>query len=247
MIKPEDIIITDGFWGCGVSNQNRVITVCHGVLAGDVGINHPISQFQKQQMQGKHCVAVSRNAAAESMKYYGVQCRATILNGVDLDIFYPSRDKETEFTVGYLEPQGKIQLARYSKLIDKIKATFKTHAIKGSWPQDIAKEYRKCSVYLHFSRYEGCAYAVNEALASGLPVIGTPVGLFGDYSDFLQTYRLAVGEILPTITPVYDEVKKRILKIHQNYNSYFPREWCNKYCNQTQFMSEWRDYVITSS
>jgi len=74
-------------------------------------------------------------------------------------------------------------------------------------------------------------------------VIGTPVGLFGNYFDFLHTYKLTVGEILPTIAPVYDEVEKKILKIHQNYNSYFPREWCNKYCNQTQFVNEWREYV----
>ncbi|MBE3100951.1 MAG: glycosyltransferase, partial [Firmicutes bacterium] len=238
LIEPDDIVITDGFWGCGVSNQARVIAVCHGTLAGDVGIKHPISQFQKQQMQGKRYVAVSRNAAIESIQYYGVSCEATILNGVDLDIFHPSKDVK-DFTVGFLEPQGKIQLARYGKLLDEIKTTFKTHVIKGTWPYKMAEEYRKCSVYLHLSRYEGCSYAVNEALASGLPVIGTPVGLFGDYQDFLSIYKIPVGEILPTKVPMSDEVKKAITVVQRNYSQYKPLEWCQKYCGYSQFEKEW--------
>jgi len=242
LIKPDDIIITDGFWGCGVSNQNRVIAVCHGTLAGDVGINHPISQFQKQQMQGRHYVAVSRNAAVESIKYYGVECKAVIMNGVDLDIFHPKK-RVKDFTVGFLEPKGKIQQARYSKLINAIKATFKTHTIKGIWPYGIAEEYRKCSVYVHLSRYEGCSYAVNEALASGLPVIGTPVGLFGDYQDFLNTYKISVGEILSTKTPTYEEIKNKLLKIQSNYQNYYPTEWCQAFCNLSLFDKEWKKYI----
>lgn len=247
LIKSDDLVIADGFWGCGLSNQNRVIVVCHGILAGDVGVKHFLSQFQKHYIQGKHCIAVSRNSATECRKSYGVECRATIVNGVDLNIFHPPETKVKEFTVGFIEPQGKIQLAKYSNLIDKIKSTFKTRTIKGSWPYEIAEEYQKCSAYLHLSRYEGCSYAVNEALASGLPVIATPVGLLGDYRTFLSTYGISVGEVVPTITTTYEEVKEKILKIYHNYNNYKPVEWCHRYCNYVQFAKEWRNYVTIYS
>jgi len=243
LIKPDDIVITDGFWGCGLSNQDRVIVVCHGILSGDVGLQHPISQYQKKHMERNHVVSVSINAAQECIRDYQFTCDTVIMNGIDLDIFCPPQVPPGAFVLGTIDPMGKCRITKFNGLIDRLKADFTIQNVQGDWPYAVAKEYQKCSAYLHLSRYEGCSYAVNEALATGLPIIATPTGLIGNYQAFLNEYKLPIGEILTSVTPTYEEVKASVLKVQREYSTYKPLEWCQKYCNFQLFKKEWTNYI----
>ncbi|MCK5599888.1 glycosyltransferase family 4 protein [bacterium] len=49
---------------------------------------------------------------------------------------------------------------------------------------EMGEIYSQADVLLFPSRFEGNSYTVLEAFASGLPVIGTPVGLFPELRDF---------------------------------------------------------------
>jgi glycosyltransferase involved in cell wall biosynthesis len=73
--------------------------------------------------------------------------------------------------------KGKIQqLAKELDLIDKVE-------FKGFVPNDsLPMYYDQSDILLHTSRFESQAVVVNEALASGLLVCGTHVGLLSDLS-----------------------------------------------------------------
>ena len=49
------------------------------------------------------------------------------------------------------------------------------------WQSDILSYYKTADVYLSTSLYEGYGLSLVEALASGLPVVTTDVGIAGDY------------------------------------------------------------------
>lgn len=63
--------------------------------------------------------------------------------------------------------------------------------------------YQSCNVFVSTSSYEGFGIAMLEALASGLPVVTTPVGAALDMSDYVTTFQigdwLQLGRILVEI------------------------------------------------
>jgi glycosyltransferase involved in cell wall biosynthesis len=50
-------------------------------------------------------------------------------------------------------------------------------------PQEVAEWYCKSDVFVMFSNYETACVVVQEGLASGIPVIGTPTGIMPDFVD----------------------------------------------------------------
>ncbi len=242
LIKPEDTVITDGFWAIGVPDKSRIISVCHGTLAGVVGRKHPLAELQAQAMEGTHVVAVSENAARECQNYYGIVPENVIINGVDLNVFCPG-PKVHEQVIGIIDPRGKRY--KYQVVVDDLrsKSGYAFKFISGNWPDDIRQGFQECSAYLHLSDYEGCSYAVCEAMACGLPVIGSRVGLFAEYEkDFLPRFQMSVGEMVGA-RPNVSEVLRAINTVFAKYSTYKPREFCKQYSNFDVFSSEWKSYV----
>lgn len=240
LIEPEDIVITDGFWAIGVPDKSRIISVCHGTLAGVVGVNHMLAKLQAKAMDGTHVVSVSEHAAKECLRYYGIKS-TVILNCVDLNVFQPGCYRQK--LVAMIENKGK-RYTHQSVINDLTsQANYKFRKISGNWPDDIVSGLKNCTSYLHLSDYEGNSYAVLEAMACGLPVVGSRVGLFADYeTDFLTRYKIPVGEMVSR-HPTVEEIENALHKIYDNYDYYQPREFCKKYSSINVFSSEWKAYV----
>lgn len=148
-------------------------------------------------------VAVSDSVARELSSLYGIPGAIVIENGVDLAHFRPAAPGEraaarrsfglpaegmVALFVGRVEyGKGSTDILPWiaAKTADRL-----TVAAAGAEPgrlpgvlglgdvgyERLAELYRACDVLVFPSRYEGGAYAVVEALASGLPVIASDQG-----------------------------------------------------------------------
>jgi len=248
LVGPDDIIIADGFWGSGFSNQDRVVIVCHGTYGGYMGPDYRLSQLQAKVFPGHHIVSVSPKAADEAKQLYGIDSDAVILTGVDTDIFTPTEQPGNYPVIGEIKvlnakgPRGStIDIARTIITAEKIGWL----EISGDWPNDIVVGMKKCNIFIHISKHEGCSYSVNEALSCDIPIISNRCGLFWNYEDqFLTKYKMNVAEMVSD-APSEQEIINAIRKICANRRLYQPREWTLKYNSLEVFKKRWQEYIGT--
>jgi len=233
LVAPDDLIIADGFWGCGFPNPERVVTVVHGMLEGRYPGNQ-LSRFQIVYFKGcKHLVAVSNSANHEVDKYCGVDIDEVIMNSVDTDLFKLAPILERPRLVG-TTAKGDKELQPSLKM-----GGYEFKIISGHWPDDIIRGLQQCAVYTHISKHEGNAYSILEAMACGLPVVGTPVGLLWDSaSHFGPEIKMDVS------------VPELMVAIEESAAHYYDyrlrnRAWVEDNCNLSHFIERWHRYVET--
>ena len=94
------------------------------------------------------------------------------------------------------------------------------------------------NIYLSLSACEGNSYAVMDAIACGIPVVATDVGLFGgDYDKRL-------GEIISWKDRAnVSVVKEQLHNLYNSYEKYNPTEWMNETIPFDQWKILWQDFV----
>lgn len=202
-----DVAVTDGYWGAGIT-RHPVAAVIHGTWAQfHVNMMNP-SPWLNAEVRAQHDafnainvfpVACSRAAARELEQHHRRQAAATILHGVDLKAFYPR--KVGGFTPDHIpvvlhaatnEKKGSGLMPGITRELGPEYFVSYLQAKAGEEPQ----AFQRGDLFLHPSKHEGCSFALIEAIATGLPIATTDVGMFEDIPDF------SVGRVLPISTTV---------------------------------------------
>lgn len=154
---------------------------------------------------GRQCIAVSEAVAQEITTHYGAARVLTLPTGVDRTTFFPRSNKgqlRDQFGIPREAFVG-VFLARWGidkavDVLEKIMAGTpdvfwllilgtgepcpykdgpRTKVIENIAHDEVARVLSCADFLLHPSRYEGFGLSIAEALACGLPVIATPVGI----------------------------------------------------------------------
>lgn len=195
-----DIAVSDGYWGAGILNH-PVLPVIHGTWA-QFHLAMGSSPWTNIEVRAQHAafnavnafpVACSPASARELVKHHRRQPEATILHGVDLEEFSPLKTTENCGTPVVLEAAGKNAkkgAAILPTVARELAPDFLLTYLSAK-PGEEARAFQRGEIFLHPAKHEGNAYSLLEAMAVGLPIVTTPVGLFEDIPD------RTVGRILP--------------------------------------------------
>ena len=248
-----DVAVVDGYWGIGITGR-PVVPVVHGTWAGfhvNMGNaswdTHPevAAQHTAFTATNAHPVACSPASARELERYHH-RTAPVILHGVDLDIFTPQKNGR-DVAAGaplVLEAAGK-NVKKGSEIIPAIarelRPDFRVEYLNAGAGQEAAR-FQAGEVFLHPSRHEGNAYALLEAMAVGLPIVTSNVGLFEDIED------LVVGRVLPvraTVKQWGDAVRDVWGDGVVPYRHYAKnaRSWMRQHGTIDRFRREWCDFV----
>jgi len=205
-----DVAVSDGYWGLGIT-QRPVLPVVHGTWA-QFHLNMGGSPWADHEVRAQHDafnapnafpVACSPAAARELLQHHRREAVATILHGIDLQAFGPRLSKTTDIMPEIIPQPIVLHAATNSKKGSEIMPAIARQLgpgfdvqYLGAKADEEPEAFRRGDIFLHPSKHEGNAYALLEALASGLPVVTTPVGLFASIEDGL------VGRVLPVSATV---------------------------------------------
>jgi len=172
--------------------------------------------------RGSTVVAVSESTKRELEGLYRLKVDRVIPNGLDLDFFRPPQDKAKvrsalglpadRFLVLYAGPPDKRK--GFDFLINEVRARLGpgqslvlTADLKNQPSNLIAlgridfkemvKYYQACDALIMPSYYEGCSYALAEALACGLPSIVSSVGSAMDMLEDNTLGKFVVEDMNP--------------------------------------------------
>ena len=194
-----DIAVSDGYWGLGIT-QRKVVPVVHGTWA-QFYLNMRSSPWTNAEVQAQHQaftapnvfpVACSPASARELERHHRRQPIRTILHGIDLDLFRPQKSSRADGRPIVLHAAtnpkkgSDLMPAIARELGDSYRVEFLNAAVG-----EEAAAFQRGDIFLHPSRHEGNAYALLEAMGTGLPIVTTSVGLFESIAAGL------VGPVLP--------------------------------------------------
>lgn len=187
-------LVVDGFWGRGLTDKevqagtdsgHPTISVAHGTwrgiarATGSESATKRLGDAQAEEYRRLPVVAVSEYCAHEIRELYGVEPVAVIRNGVDTAEFRP-REKSARMRPVVIYPSDAP--AKGGRVVAELKQRRPDLEFRvlgagiGQEPEAMAQG----DVYLCPSLSDGCSYAGLQALACGLPVVTSPVGLFAD-------------------------------------------------------------------
>ena len=194
-----DVAVSDGYWGSGIT-ERPVVPVIHGTWA-QFHLNMGGSPWTNIEVRAQHAafnapnswpVACSPAAAKELEDHHHRRPATVILHGIDLEEFYPLKQGNFDPppVVLHAASNTKKGSAIIPAIARQLRPDFNVFYLDAGAGQE-AQAFQRGDIFLHPSKHEGNAYALLEALATGLPIITTPVGLFASIEDGL------VGRVLP--------------------------------------------------
>lgn len=254
-----DLVICNGEFSFGI-NHEKCINFFHGTSYGyyqhlkkALTLKQKISllRFDFLQRLGsrkKYIVTVS-NFTKEILESRGIAVNRVINNSVNTEQFKPT-DSEKE---GDLLAVGSLAYKGYAKGFDIIeKINRKKHDVtcitnsepykNANWIQfvpnsEMPEIYNRYKILLFPSRFEACQMVPLEAMACGLPVVVSNVGIGNE-----------IKELLPDF--VCDELSEesyinKINKINTDYHkySYAARKLVMEKFNFNDFKAEWLGLV----
>jgi glycosyltransferase involved in cell wall biosynthesis len=258
-----DLCITNGEYCFGIPNKNCIV-VFHNSLRGqgkalrhEIKLKNRISLFRGyiEQYLGsrkKYCISVSE-FSRNDLEQNGIKVHAVIVNCVDTDIFTPENINNRK---GYLDVAAndffrkgldilsKIASKLPEKSIDLLTNAHETinniNILFNVDNKKMPEVYNRYKIFVFPSRYEAMQIAPLEAMACGVPVVISNVGLGPKLKEKIPDF----------VVDGYDdnainEYVEKIGNILENYNyySHLAREYILEYHNKSVFFDEWEDVI----
>lgn len=257
-----DLVIANGEFGFGLKDK-KIINVFHGCSWGYLKVVKREISFLKrlsllrvsiEQYFGsrhKYCVAVSE-FAKNDLSRFGIKINSVIENCVDDNLFTYNPEEKTGFlSVASYNYYGKgfDVLEKIAKEIPERKIDIVTNhilenenlrKIENISNSDMPSVYNRYRIFILPSRYEALQITPLEAMACGLPVLISNVGLG-------PVLKRAIPEF---VIEGYDNVAvqeylRRIKLINANYNYYSNLAWeyVRKNNSKEVFMKNWSSII----
>ena len=221
-----DVLVSNGLLGTGIPNSRRRVHVYHGVFPARSIVadgNQPVRERARRIVnaglaeglsgRGATVVAVSRSAARQARRFYGVREAVVIPNAVDTAIFRPGSREDArryfdipdsarialfvgrlEYTKGGDFVAAGVARAGFELAVAGRTAPVGSRHLGQLGTSDLVLAYRAADCIVLPSRYEACSLAGLEALASGIPLVCTRVGWFEDLLRAVPEYSPLVCE-----------------------------------------------------
>lgn len=205
-IDKDTTVIVDGFWGLGLEGKvYRLISVCHGSFAGAM-VEHMKNPWDNGFLLGQsvrhqeafwrdsgcEIVTVSHNVDWELTRLSGVEASVIIQHGIDMDIFHPAPPLPEPGLI--LEVTGG-HPAKGSMIIEELRGmgyNIEPFGVTSGDLKEEAERWSSATVALFPSHYEGCSYALIEAMSRGCNPVSYLTGLARDLpsecGEFIDDY-----------------------------------------------------------
>jgi len=243
------VAITDGEWGAFFHEKQPMISVVHGIwkeLHSRCGMTDG-PEVAKQNYIWTNRLSVPRVAsspavARELKKHHGVNASTTIMHGVDMDLFVP-RPRSKPLPKVPVVIHCATDFIKHAKEVRELAKSIKQFDIQfldakvGEEPGRFAQG----DIFLHWSKYEGCSYAMIEALAAGLPIVGTAVGAFEE-----EIIRQEAGVFAPWHTEDAGTILSMLTQVAENYTKFNPRDVAETFFNYENFKYSWEHFIERS-
>jgi glycosyltransferase involved in cell wall biosynthesis len=203
--------------------------------------------LERSSAAGSKVIAVSTQVKAELHKYYGLREVDVVSNPVDTDFFTRLTDREN-IRAKYMIPTqkkvglfvGRWEFAKGIDILQRVQGDLEdlfwvvvtssgveaphpggnSIVLSGLSKVQMREIYSLADFMLFPSRYEGFGLAAAEAMASGLPVIGTPVGFLGDIYSEQPFSTIAIHAPLEDSDTVSTRIKDSIHRLISDELSY---------------------------
>lgn len=255
--KQYDIIIANGEYGWGI-NHPRTINLFHGCYKGYrdylkklwskktyLSLTREI-YIQKSSAKGKYVVCVSE-FIKNILEDDGIKVNQVIANSIDTELFKPNKEiqKDKYLFVGSYNYYAKgfdilEKLASTGFKIDCVtnqKPSSKLGWIKNTENSEMPEIYNKYKILIFPSRFEGLPMVPLEAMACGLPIVMSNVGLGPQLKKLIPEF----------VADSYDENEyiKKIRHIENNYEEYSQkaRNYVEEYHSFENYKKQWLSLV----
>lgn len=247
-----DAVIVDGYWGAGLTGINKpVVCVAHGTwraVARALGSANAEKHARAQEPEYRRLptVAVSQATVRELRTLYQVEPAAVIVNGVDVDEFRPQPRTERERPVAIYPSDAPGKGGDVIAALRSRRPEIEFRVIGAGIGQE-STAIAQGDFFVSPSRSEGCSYAALQAMACGLPVLSSQVGLFAHVENGVLN-GLRVGDTLPAvgtdsaILEMWSGAISRAL-VHREEWGANAREWAVQIGNLDRWEREWREFL----
>lgn len=233
----KDVVITSADFSLEIPENVKCIAVTHGVAKvhidreptwpGQLYVNNQLKLKNKDNL---FFISVSDFTSYYYKKCYNIDIYKKILHSVDTKPIISTINKSNNI-IGDWRNNNK---GKY--IIDKLKKInrFNFNTLKCG-PYNKSEAYSQNSIYLSLSLSEGNSYSILDAIACGLPVLSTNVGLF--YNDNMA----GCGEVINykdrnNINIVLDKLEY----MYDNYDNYDTVSWLHNTIPFNVWCEEWK-------
>jgi hypothetical protein len=246
-----DVLILTNQDAIRVDPEYAIIAVMHGSAqerfnrAGEpwFGAVAP-AQVEAAKRPKTFWVSCSDVCAHECYQHMGIQAERIIFGGLDTDLFFPSERQRKRDTARPVVLHHCVDACKGAGAIHGLIALagdeFDFRLLNAA-PEEVPAAMRTADMFLCLSVSEGCPYVVSEALASGLVVVTTDVGLY--WRDYGPPGCRIRWQDRSDVKLVANAVREA-WKARHTLNG---RNWALRWLNLPQFGKAWIEAVAEAA